>query len=69
MVHGRLDLGLAREHQRDLLAAVAAWRVAQQVRVNSRIERRAQRLATLEARDREQVASLRAKLERLESVG
>jgi len=52
-----------------LLAAVAAWRVAQQVRVNSRIERRAQRLATLEARDREQVASLRAKLERLESVG
>lgn len=69
MVHGRLDPDLAREHQRDLLGAAAAWRVAQQVRVNNRIERRAQRLETLRVRHKEQVAQLRAKLERLESVG
>jgi hypothetical protein len=67
-MHPQLDLDVAREHQRTLLADAATWRVGQQTRVRNRIARRTERLERLQMRRGDQVARLRATLERLESA-
>jgi hypothetical protein len=60
---------LAKERQRSLLAEAAADRDAQRALTHDRIARRALRVERLQARRGDQVARLRAVLERLESAG
>jgi hypothetical protein len=59
---------LAKERQRDMLADAVALREGRRAAMHGRVSRRLQRLQRLQTRHGDQVALLRAELERLESI-
>jgi len=63
-----LQLELAQEHQRGLLAMAAAERDANRARLRRRIAGRAERAERRQLSHRDQAIRLRARLKELESV-
>jgi hypothetical protein len=63
-----LQLELAREHQRSLLANADADREANRARLHRRITRRAERAERRQLSHRDQAIRLRAQLTELQSV-
>jgi hypothetical protein len=59
---------LAKERQRDMLANAVALREGRRAAMHGRVSRRLLRLQRLQTRHGDQVAMLRAELERLEST-
>ncbi len=63
-----LQLELAREHQRNLLATADAEREANRARLHRRITRRAERAERRQLSHRDEAIRLRARLADLQSV-